>query len=89
MCVKLLLRHGADVEAQESRLGDALQAALHEGHVKTARKLLQRAADINAQGGDFGHALYAASSQEQQKVVNVLLAKGRNSPRRPDHPHKL
>ncbi len=52
---------GADVNAQGSQYGTALQAAASYGKTETVRLLLNKGADINVQGGYFGTALHAAA----------------------------
>jgi len=73
---RLLLEKGADVNAQGGEYGNALQAALVEGHVAVVRLLLEKGADVNAQGGEYGNALQAASNAGHEAVVRLLLEKG-------------
>ncbi|KFY95523.1 hypothetical protein V500_02750 [Pseudogymnoascus sp. VKM F-4518 (FW-2643)] len=74
--VEQLLSAGADVNAQGGIFGNALQAALEEGHNKTVEVLLSNGANVNAQGGHYGNALQAASQGGHNKTVEVLLSKG-------------
>jgi hypothetical protein len=60
--VEVLLLHGADVNAQGGRDGNALQAASAGGHVELVQLLLEKGADVKAQGGSDGNALQAASA---------------------------
>lgn len=71
-----LLATGADVKAQGGLYGNALQAALVEGHEKVVQILLDAGADVNAQGGTFGNALQAASVGGYEKVLQMLLDAG-------------
>ncbi|KAF2677730.1 hypothetical protein K458DRAFT_279074, partial [Lentithecium fluviatile CBS 122367] len=64
----LLLREGADVNAQGGAYGNALQAASSGGHEQVVKLLLKKNADVNAQGGYYGNALYAASDQGYEQV---------------------
>ena len=74
--VMILLRKGADVNAQRGIYGNALQAASSRGHEMVVQLLLEKGADINAQGGEYGNALQAASSRGHEAVVHLLLEKG-------------
>ncbi|VUC26335.1 unnamed protein product [Clonostachys rosea] len=74
-CMDLLDR-GADVNAQSGLYGNALQAALHGGHLELAKGLLERGANVNAQGGNYGTAIQAASTQGHLEFANMLLEKG-------------
>ncbi|KAH0534139.1 hypothetical protein FGG08_007265 [Glutinoglossum americanum] len=76
--VRLLLDRGAEVNAEGGLYGNALQAALANGHEKIAQLLLGRGADVNAQGGKYGAALQAAS-RYGSKVARVLLDRGANT----------
>lgn len=70
--VEILLANGADVNAQEGRYGNALQAASHIGNEKVVRILLDNGADVNAQGGFHGSALNAASAGGHSGVKQLL-----------------
>ncbi|KAK5213084.1 hypothetical protein LTR47_006963 [Exophiala xenobiotica] len=52
--VRILLDHGADVNAEGGQYGNALQAALKGGHEKMVLMLVDRGADVNAEGGNNG-----------------------------------
>lgn len=47
----MLLKKGADVNAQGGHYGNTLQQASWGGHDQLAQILLEKGADINAQGG--------------------------------------
>ncbi|SLM39321.1 P-loop containing nucleoside triphosphate hydrolase [Lasallia pustulata] len=72
----LLLKNGADVNAQGGHHGNALQAASHGGHESVVQLLLKNEADVNAQGGKYGSALQAASFDGHESVVQLLLRNG-------------
>jgi ankyrin repeat protein len=55
--VKLLLKKGADVNAQGGFYSNALQAASEGGHEAIVKLLLKKGVNVNAQGGEFGNAL--------------------------------
>ncbi|RAR05617.1 HET-domain-containing protein [Stemphylium lycopersici] len=83
---RLLLDHGAEVNAQGGQYGNALQAASsggHEqiaassgGHEQIVKALLDYGAKVNAQGGVYGNALQAASSRGHKQIVKALLHAG-------------
>jgi hypothetical protein len=74
--VKLLLRNGADVNAQGGDYPNALQAASAAGHDNIVRILLDNDADVNIEGGEHGNALQAASAGGHDKIVQMLLDMG-------------
>ncbi|SLM37407.1 P-loop containing nucleoside triphosphate hydrolase [Lasallia pustulata] len=71
--VQLLLKNGADVNAQGGYYGNALQAASLDGHESVVQLLLKNKADVNAQDGFYGNALQAASLDGHESVVQLLL----------------
>ncbi|KAF3392461.1 putative ankyrin repeat protein [Penicillium rolfsii] len=73
---RLLISKGADVTAQGSYYGNALQAASSEGHRDIVKLLLDQGADVTAQGGYHGNALQAASSEGHRDIVRLLLDQG-------------
>ncbi|KAJ5814106.1 uncharacterized protein N7503_000856 [Penicillium pulvis] len=76
--VRLMITHGADVNARGGDYGSALVAACSEGHYKVAKLLLERGAELNAQGGYYGNSLQAACSKGHNKIVSMLLEHGAN-----------
>jgi ankyrin repeat protein len=52
--VKLLIDHGAEMDAQGRWSGDALQAASYCGDIEIVEFLIEHGADVNAQGGKYG-----------------------------------
>jgi hypothetical protein len=71
-----LLEMGADVNAQGGKYGNALQAALYEGHQGIAKLLIEKGADVNAQEGKYGNALQVASVKGYEAIAKLLLEKG-------------
>jgi ankyrin repeat protein len=71
-----LLNSGADINSQGGMYGNALQAALHNGHNAVVQQLLDSGANVNAQGGRYGNALQAASHSGHDAVVQQLLDSG-------------
>ncbi|KAJ6035948.1 hypothetical protein N7540_000227 [Penicillium herquei] len=74
--VKLLLEHGADVNAQGGWYGTPLQAAAFGGYLEIVKLLLEHGAEVNAQVGQYGTALQAATSGGYPEVVKLLLEHG-------------
>ena len=74
--VELLLRNGADVNAQGGLFDGALQAASYAGNEKLVKLLLENGADVNAYDELFGSALQRASSRGYKEVVELLLRNG-------------
>jgi ankyrin repeat protein len=72
----MLLKAGADVNAQGGHFGNALQAAAFKESSEVVQMLLKAGADVNAQGGYFGNALQAAAFKESSEVVQMLLKAG-------------
>jgi ankyrin repeat protein len=83
--IKLLIEHGANVNAQSKTYGSVLAAASgsEKDSVYILRLLLEYGADVNAQGGYFGNALQVASGggkngDVQRRIVQILLDHGAN-----------
>ncbi|KAK4560770.1 hypothetical protein LTR86_005349 [Recurvomyces mirabilis] len=76
--VRLLLDHGADVNAQGGEHVRSLYTAAAEGHDEIVRLLLEHGAEVDSQGPENGNALYAAVYGGHKGVVRLLLAHGAN-----------
>src|ERR1700728_453706 len=74
--VQALLKNRVDVNMQEGRYGNALQAASYGGHKAIVDLLLEKGADVDAQGGIYENALQAASHKGHKAIVHLLLEKG-------------
>ncbi|KAK7178294.1 ankyrin repeat domain containing protein [Paraphaeosphaeria sporulosa] len=74
--VKLLLEHGADVNAQGGYHSNPLYAASYEGREQVVELLLEHGADANTQGGYYGNALQAALRKSHAQIAKLLLGKG-------------
>ena len=68
----MLLKKGADTNAQGRRHGNTLQAALLGGHNQIVQQLLEKGADINVQGGWHSNALQAALAEGHGQIVQRL-----------------
>ncbi|KAH8696926.1 ankyrin repeat-containing domain protein [Phaeosphaeriaceae sp. PMI808] len=72
----ILVKAGAEINAQGGEYGNALQAASCNGKQQIVELLLKAGAEINAQGGHYGNALQAASCNGNQQIVELLLKAG-------------
>jgi ankyrin repeat protein len=74
--IQLLLKKGAEVDAEGGTYGSALMAAAHKGRRTIVELLFNQDADINASGGLFGNAIQAAIANDKVDVVELLLSRG-------------
>lgn len=74
--MKLLIDHGADVNARVGWYGHVLQAASLRGDTALVQSLLYAGANVNAQGGHYGNALQAASWAGHESIVDLLVKAG-------------
>jgi ankyrin repeat protein len=78
--VKFLLKSGADVNACGGYYGDALQACVEAGNVKssldTLNLLLDHGAEINHQGGIYRSGIWATVSCGNVEAAHVLIDRG-------------
>ena len=74
--VKVLLDHGADVNAQDSLGNTALTLAVNYGHAEIVKVLLDNGADANLRRKDGPTALLAACQRRSVDMVKMLLEKG-------------
>jgi ankyrin repeat protein len=72
--VKLLLEHGADVNAKMEGLGTALHLAASNGHLEIVKLLLENGADVNAktEGGYGETAVEIANRKGHMKVFGFI-----------------
>ncbi|KAL8705510.1 MAG: hypothetical protein Q9201_001385 [Fulgogasparrea decipioides] len=81
----VLLRHGADITACDSRGETALHRAAGSGHWDAVELLLEHNADLEARTYQCVRTpLHCAASGGHQVVVEILLARGAR-PGAPDH----
>ena len=73
---RLLLEHGADVNARENDRFTPLHAAAQNGTVEVVRVLLEYGANVGAEDGGGRTPLQVASSNDHDEVVKLLLEHG-------------
>ena len=73
---RVLLEHGADVDAENKSKWTPLRHALDKKHVEVARVLIKNKAYVGAQGIDQWTPLLWASQHGQVELVQVLLERG-------------
>ena len=74
--VQVLLKAGADVNAQNKIGWTALMLAAEEGHTETVQLLLYMEADMNLRNKDGETALMLAISKKRKEVVSILRNAG-------------
>jgi ankyrin repeat protein len=74
--VKLLLAHGADVNATAKNGWTALMCAAREGHIETMKLLLAHGADVNAADKDGRTAWMQACRENHTEAAEFLLENG-------------
>lgn len=76
--VSLLLKHGANVNAEGGYYGCALQAATSRGSLEITKMLIDHGAVVDGHTGNFGSALIVAVKEGHLNLVKLLLDKGAN-----------
>jgi ankyrin repeat protein len=74
--VKVLLNHGANVNATDLEGRTALMFAAINLHLDIVEMLLERGADVNARANDGATALMLAASCGDAAIVQALLNRG-------------
>ena len=73
---EVLLKYGANINAEAGPYSTALQAASARGHRSVAEVLIKNGANVNAKGGFWDTALQAALYQGHEEIVEMLVANG-------------
>jgi hypothetical protein len=73
---RILLKHGADIEARDANDWSPLERAMTEQHAELTRFLLEHGANVNAQDMKGRTPLYLASLWSMPSVAQVLLRHG-------------
>jgi ankyrin repeat protein len=71
--VEMLLRGGAEIEAQNADDHTALHIAVTKSNIEMTELLLNRRANINAKGHDANTALHMAASDNNTDMITLLL----------------
>jgi ankyrin repeat protein len=74
--IRLLLEHGADVNAKANYNRTSLHFASELGHIEVMQLLLEKGADVNSTTADNKYPLVEASQAGQLKAVQVLVQHG-------------
>jgi ankyrin repeat protein len=73
---KLLLQQDVDINARGGRRGNALHAALDEGHLAVVKLLVKAKANVNDRGGQYQSVLHLALDLADVAVVKLLIDAG-------------
>lgn len=71
--VKLLIAHGAEVDAQDISGNTALMGACFKGHLNSVKELLENGADPNKKNENGTTALAFACMFNQREIAEVLI----------------
>ena len=79
--VKILVEHDAEIDANGSLGGNAMQAASYIGQAEIVALLLRKGADVNSCGGEYGTTLIAAccndgKEEKALETAKVLITNG-------------
>lgn len=77
-CVKLLVEHGADINARCNKRCTALYYASERGYYLIAKFLIEKRAKVDILGGLQGTALHVASAKGKKAIIKLLLDNGAN-----------
>ena len=84
---RLLLEHGANINAADDGGSTALMEAALKGHTETVRLLVERGADLNAVDKKCGRtAMVDAARRGHTDIVNILKAAGAKEANTPSNP---
>ncbi|KAJ7291478.1 hypothetical protein C8J57DRAFT_1458321 [Mycena rebaudengoi] len=74
--VRLLIKHGANVNAAGGSYGNALHTAAAMGHVSVVQELIANGIDVNVRGRPYSSALNAALERGHEGVAVLLIENG-------------
>ncbi len=78
LCVKTLLKSGANVKLVDFQHYTALCQASKAGHVEVAKELIEAGSDVNHRKPDGWTPLLLAASENREDVCRLLLEHGAN-----------
>jgi ankyrin repeat protein len=81
---RLLIAHGADVNAAATAGRTALQVAAYRGNIAAARLLLDAGADVDAANDQHGGPLACAILHRQGEMADFLLKRGADPRKQPE-----
>ena len=70
--IDLLIEHGAGIDINNGKYGNALQAAAVKARQKFVLRLLELQVEVNANSGKYGTALQAAASANDTDTITLL-----------------
>jgi ankyrin repeat protein len=70
--IRLLLAHGADVDALDDDLDSPLHRSSYEGSVKAARILLEHGANVHLRNGNGKTASDIARTFGREEIVRMI-----------------
>ena len=71
--VKLLIKSGANLDAQDDCDNNALHVACSKGHVNVVSRLIKAGCDVETRAGNGATALHLAARKGHDDVVELLL----------------
>ncbi|KAJ7291345.1 ankyrin repeat-containing domain protein [Mycena rebaudengoi] len=74
--VRLLIKHGANVNAAGGSYGNALHTAAAMGHVSVVQELIANGIDVNVRGRPYSSALNAALERGHEGIAVLLIENG-------------
>ncbi len=83
--VKLLVKHGSNLEIENEAGETALQVSAFEGHKSTTKFLIEKGSNIEAKNKLGNTPLQVASCQGHLSIVQALLDRGANLEFKDEH----
>ncbi|RDW65062.1 hypothetical protein BP6252_10713 [Coleophoma cylindrospora] len=77
--IKLMLDHGANIDATDKEGNTVLKIAVEDGHSELVDLILKHDPDVNVADNEQRTALYEATVKQDASMVRQLLEKGANA----------